>query len=273
MAVARVNGVQLHYQRSGDGEPLVLVHGSWVDCRVWDAVTPLLSRSFEVVVYDRRGHSLSSCLPGQGSIRDDVADLAGLIDFLAVGPAHVAGASLGGSISLRLVAAHPELLQTVTVHEPPLFDLLSTEDVPELAALRARLATVAALLESGDLEGAARLYFDQVAETPGGWDGLDQARRRALISNAPTYLDQCRDPDAMGIEIDGLTGFGGPALVTHGDRRPPLFRQIVELVVAAMPGAKRAAIPGAAHDPQVTHPASYAEMIESFARREVAERV
>ena len=273
MAVARVNGVQLHYQRSGEGEPLVLVHGSWVDSRVWDAVAPQLARTFEVVVYDRRGHSLSSCPPGQGSVRDDVADLAGLIDFLALGPAHVAGASLGGSLTLRLVAAYPELMRSATVHEPPLFDLLSTEDLPELAALRARLATVAARLESGDLEGASRLYFDQVAETPGGWDGLDRGRRRALLSNALTYLDQCRDPDAMGIEIEDLTAFGGPALITHGDRRPPLFRSIVELVVAAIPGAKSEAIPGAAHDPQVTHPASYARVIESFARREVPERV
>lgn len=272
MSVAESNGVQLHYRRRGAGEPLVLVHGSWVDAGVWDGVLAPLSRSFELVVYDRRGHSRSSCPPGQGSIRDDVDDLASLIELLELAPAHVAGASLGGSIALRLAAARPELLRSVTAHEPPFFDLLCAEepDIPELTELRLRLDTVAERLELGDLEGGARIYFDQVAETPGGWDGLGQRRRDLLLSNAPTYLDQCRDPDALGIEIEDLGAFGGPALLTYGDRRPPMFRRIVEMVVAVMPGARSEAIPGAAHDPQVTHPDPFVRLIGSFITAEVA---
>jgi len=272
MPIAESNGTQLHYRRNGGGEPLILVHGSWVDGGVWADVVPLLARSFDVVTYDRRGHSRSSCQPGQGSVRDDVEDLASLIEQLDLSPAHVAGASLGGSIALRLAAVRPALLRSVTVHEPPLFDLLRAEepDIPELTELRRRLATVAERLESGDLEGGARLYFDEVAETPGGWDGLDQRRRDLLLSNAPTYLDQCRDPDALGIETEDLAAFEGPALFTHGNRRPPLFRRIVEMVAAVMPGARREAIPGAAHDPQVTHPGPYVQLIESFAKPTMA---
>jgi pimeloyl-ACP methyl ester carboxylesterase len=274
MPIAEFNGVQLHYRRSGVGEPLVLVHGSWVDAGVWSGVLPLLTRSFDVVAYDRRGHSRSSCPPGQGSVRDDVDDLASLIESLELNPAHVAGASMGGSIALRLAATRPELLRSVTVHEPPLFDLLHPEepDVPELSELRLRLATVAEGLAAGDIEGGARLYFDQVAETPGGWEGIDQRRRRLLLSNAPTYLDQCRDPDALGIDIEDLAAFGGPALLTYGNRRPPLFRRIVEMVVATMPGARSEAIPGATHDPQVTHPGLYAQLIEEFVKAMVARR-
>lgn len=268
MPIAESNGVQLHYRRSGAGEPLVLIHGSWVDGGVWDAVLPLLSRSFDVVAYDRRGHSRSSCPPGQGTVRDDVDDVASLIQVLELGPTHVAGASFGGSIALRLAATRPEQVRTVTVHEPPLFDLLGGDglDMPELMELRLVLATVAERLESGDLEGGARLYFDQVAETPGGWDGLDEMSRDLLLSNAPTYLDQYRDSDALGIETEGLAAFEGPALLTYGNRRPPLFKRIVEMVVAAMPGARSEAIPGTAHDPQVTHPGRYAQLVEGFAR-------
>ena len=272
MPIAESNGVELRYRRLGIGEPLVLVHGSWVDGAAWDRVLPLLSGSFEVVTYDRRGHGLSSCPAGQGSVRDDVGDLAALIECLELEPAHVAGASFGGSIALRLTATRPELLRSVTVHEPPFFDLLDAEgpDGPELTELRRRLATVAERLSSGDLEGGARLYFDQVAETPGGWEGLDQRRRDLLLANAPTYLDQCRDPDSFGIEMEGLAAFAGPALLTFGNRRPPLFRRIVEMVAAVMPGARSEEIPGAAHDPQLTHPGLYAQLIERFAGVEVA---
>lgn len=266
MTIAEVNGVQLHYERSGAGEPLVLVHGSWVDCRVWDDVVPLLRRSFEVVVYDRRGHSLSPCPPGQGSVDDDVDDLAGLIDLLGAGPAHVAGASFGGSIALRLAAGRPDALLSAAAHEPPLFDLLDRQaldpsELTELTELRAQLASVAARLEAGDLEGGARLYFDRVAESPGGWPRLDPARRRALLDNAFTYLDQYRDPDALRIELGDLAAFEGPALVTRGDRRPPFFRRIAEMVAAAMPGARSEVIPGTAHDPQVTDPGAYSRAI------------
>jgi pimeloyl-ACP methyl ester carboxylesterase len=269
MPIAESNGVELHYQRVGAGEPLVLVHGSWVDGGVWEDVIPLLSRSFDVVAYDRRGHGRSSHLASPGSVGYDVEDLAALIESLELGPAHVAGTSFGGSIALRLTATRPELLRSVTVHEPPFFDLLNPEE-PEIAELRLRLATVAGRLESGDLEGGARLYFDQVAETPGGWDGLDPGRRQLLLANAPTYLEHCRDPDAFGIETEDLAAVSSPALVTHGDRRPPFFRRIVEMVSAVMPVARSEAIPGAAHDPQVTHPGPYADLIQSFAGVAVA---
>jgi len=271
MPIADVNRVQLHYRCSGAGEALILVHGSWVDGDVWSSVVPRLSPSLEVVTYDRRGHTRSSCPPGQGSIHDDVGDLAALIEALAVGPAHVAGASLGGSICLRLAAARPELLQSVAAHEPPLFDLLDGEDT-ELSALRRRLGAVAERLEAGDAEGGARIYFDQIAETPGGWEGLDRARRDALLGNAPTYLDQCRDPEAIGIDADRLAAYGGPVLLTYGDRRPPLFRRIVEMVAAELPAARTELIPGAAHDPQVTHAEAYVERIEGFLRTPIGPR-
>jgi len=270
MTIADVNGVQLHYERSGAGVPLVLVHGSWVDCRNWDGVIPLLRDSFDVVVYDRRGHNLSSCPPGQGSVRDDVDDLAALLDLLDAGPVHVAGASFGGSIALRLAIERPDALLGIAVHEPPLFDLLEPQDLEPseltgLTELRAHLASVAARLEAGDLEGGARLYFDRVARSPGGWAGLDPERRRAFVENAPTYLDQFRDPEALRIDLGELAVFHGPALVTHGDRRPPFFRRMAEMVSTALPGASSEVIPGTAHDPQVTHPVPYTWAIKAFA--------
>jgi|SRR5215204_375287 len=263
MPFSPINETWLHYERSGAGEPLVLIHGSWVDGRVWDAVRPALSRSFDVVSFDRRGHSRSVPAPA-GTIHEDVDDVARLIEALDLRPAHVAGASWGGSIALRLAAARPELLRSLAVHEPPLFDLLDDRDWPELAELRSVLASVAELLGSGDHERGARLYFDQVAATPGGWAGLEPAERAILLANAPTYLEQGRDSDALRIDLESLSAFTGPSLVTFGDRRPPMFRRIAEVVVEALPEARTQLIPGSAHDPQVTHPDSYVKVLEQF---------
>ena len=86
---------------------MVMVHGSWEDHHNWNAVVPLLSQSFEVVTFDRRGHSQSQTGSGKGSFAEDADDLAGLIEQLGLAPAHVVGNSGGAAIALRLAAMRP----------------------------------------------------------------------------------------------------------------------------------------------------------------------
>ena len=54
-----VNGAELHYEMSGEGIPLVLVHGGWIDATSWDLVVPAFADHYQVLTYDRRGHSRS----------------------------------------------------------------------------------------------------------------------------------------------------------------------------------------------------------------------
>jgi pimeloyl-ACP methyl ester carboxylesterase len=134
MAMANVNGVRLFYEVNGTGAvPLVLVHGSWDSHHDWDPIVPRLADLFRVVTYDRRGHSASERPPGPGSVREDVDDLAGLIEHLGLAPTWVIGNSFGASITLRLAGTHPELLRGLIGHEPPLFSLLA--DDPALAPM------------------------------------------------------------------------------------------------------------------------------------------
>ena len=267
MPFSQFDETRLHYELSGAGEALFLVHGSWVDGGVWDAVVPLLSSRFELVSYDRRGHSRSSSPPGQGSIRDDVEDLAALIEALGMAPAHVAGASLGGSIALRLAASHPELLRSIAVHEPPLFDLIDTEPTgpprwPSSGPASPRLppGSRRAITRAPHASTTSSSTDPAVAGRP--WTRPPVGFGSSMPS---TYLDQCLDPDALGIELDSLGAFDRPALVTYGDLRPPLFKWITEMVVDALPVAQAVEIPGTAHDPQVTHPDAYARVLTEFA--------
>ena len=134
MRTAEINQVRLAYQTSGEGNPgnpVVLVHGSWADHDVWGQLVPLLAQRHEVITYDRRGHSASERPPGPRRIReDDVEDLAGLIAHVADGPVDLVGNSLGASIALRLTALHPELVHSLSAHEPPLVSLLDEASRP-----------------------------------------------------------------------------------------------------------------------------------------------
>ena len=118
MPIGVINGIRIYAESHGEGAPVVLVHGSWGDHHNWDRVVPGFARTFRTLIYDRRGHSQSEGLPGQGSIEEDVADLALLITARQLAPAHIVGNSFGASIVLKLAAARPELFASLAVHEP-----------------------------------------------------------------------------------------------------------------------------------------------------------
>jgi pimeloyl-ACP methyl ester carboxylesterase len=268
MSAARVNGVELYYELSGSGEPLVLVHGSWGDHHNWDAVASALAESFRLLAYDRRGHSASERPVGQGSVFDDADDLAGLIDELGFGPAHVAGNSFGAAIALRAAARRPEVFRSLIVHEPPLFPLLAgTEFEPALAEVQRRIGAVVGLLEGGDNEGAARLFAETIAFGPGAWDAqLTPDMRDVFVTNAPTWLDEVRDPDALHMDLDALASFDRPALLTSGTESAPFFGPVVDMVAERLSRCERVTIEGADHVPHVSVPARYVELVSTFAQ-------
>jgi pimeloyl-ACP methyl ester carboxylesterase len=270
MSVTRINGVELYYELSGSGEPLVLVHGSWGDHHNWDPVVSPLAESFRVLAYDRRGHSASERPAGQGSVFEDADDLSGLIDELGLAPAHVAGNSFGAAIVLRAATRRPEVFRSLIVHEPPLFSLLAgNEFEPALAEVQRRMDAVVRLLEGGDDKGAARLFVETIAFAPGAWEEqLTPEMREVFIFNAPTFLDEARDPDALQMDLDALAGFDRPALLTSGTESPPFFGPVVDMVAESLPRSERVTIDGADHVPHISVPGRYVELVGSFAQTE-----
>jgi len=265
MPTARVNGTNLYYELGGEGSiPLVLVHGSWDSHEDWNAIVPNLSKQFRVLAYDRRGHSQSERPNGQGSVREDVADLAALIAHLELAPAWVIGNSFGGSITLRLAAERPDLLRGIIVHEPPLFGLLADdpEFAPMLRELKHLIDSVAQRISRGDHEGAAEQFVETIALGEGMWAQLPAEAQRKQIENAPTFLDETRDPEQLAFDPGWMRGFAHPALLTTGEMSPPIFAPVLDKLSTVLPAA--VVLPDAGHIPHVTHPDVYAEVITAF---------
>ncbi|MEV7596306.1 alpha/beta hydrolase [Kitasatospora sp. NPDC089797] len=263
MAEIRVNGVSLHYEADGEGPGVVLVHGSWSDADSWSRVVPGLAGSTRVVAYDRRGHSRSEDPLTQGSVHEDAADLAGLIEGLGLAPAFVCGNSYGSLIALRLASVRPDLLRGLAVHEPPGTSLLLTD--PELrpigTALAGRVAAVRELLEQAESAAAAELFVETVAFAPGAWAQLPAPVRHTFIRNAPTYLDELRDPDALDLDLNALSRFAEPALLTQSDDSPPMYGQVLDLIDLALPAAERYVYAGAGHAPHVSQPEEWVRVV------------
>lgn len=112
MPVAEINGIRLNYEDVGSGEPVVLVMGTGARGRVWhlNQVPDLLAAGYRVITFDNRGIVPSDeCAEGFG-VDDLVADVAGLIEHLALQSCRVVGVSLGAWVVQELMLARPELV-------------------------------------------------------------------------------------------------------------------------------------------------------------------
>jgi pimeloyl-ACP methyl ester carboxylesterase len=264
------NGTELWYSSSGtSSDPVVMVHGSWGDHHNWDAVAPALSEHFRVVTYDRRGHSRSPRPSTQGSQLEDAMDLAALMEGLDLAPAHVVGNSFGAATTLRLATVRPELFRSLVAHEPPLFGLLADDPAMQepLDAVGGRIGKVVELLRAGDDESAARLFVETVAFGPGGWDMLPPEAKATFVANAPTFLDEQRDPGGMTLDLDALARFSRPTLLSRGGKSPPFFPAVVARIARALPHAEQHLFTSAGHVPHTTHAREYVAVVSEFLRR------
>lgn len=268
MEMITVNGVRLAYEIHGTGDiPLVMVHGSWIARRQWDPLIPHLGDSFRVVTYDRRGHSESERANGEGGVREHVADLATLIEYLGLAPAWVAGNSFGGSIALRLAGERPELLQGITVHEPPLFLLVANDSVagPLVKKDMQTDAAVSERIASGDHAGAAEQFSEALG--PGTWTRFPTDIRQTMIENAPAFLEDWKDPEFYALNLERINHFPHPALLTQGNQSPPQYALVITRLADVLPTAEISSFAEAGHIPHMESPKDYAEEITTFVRR------
>ena len=93
----------------------MFAHGAASDARLWRPQLASLADEFTVVAWDEPGAGRSSDVPAQFGLADYAACFAALIEALALGPAHVAGISWGGTVVQELYRHRPELVATLVL--------------------------------------------------------------------------------------------------------------------------------------------------------------
>ena len=114
MPFAEVNGIRMHYERAGQGEPLILVTGLAGSTAFWNKTVPLLTDSFDVITVDNRGAGITE-YSGGFSIEDMADDIVALMDCLGLRKTHLLGWSMGSHISLNLAARYSERIISLTL--------------------------------------------------------------------------------------------------------------------------------------------------------------
>ena len=111
-----VNGVDLWYRITGDGEPVMQIHGAGFGHSNFAPCTPELSQRFRVVDYDMRGYGQSDRPVQDYDMEVWADDVAGLLDALGIDRAHVHGPSMGGMIAIVFAGKYPEKTISVVVN-------------------------------------------------------------------------------------------------------------------------------------------------------------
>jgi pimeloyl-ACP methyl ester carboxylesterase len=246
MQRARVNGVELEYEVTGSGEPVLLISPVLADGFLPLVPEPALDR-YQLIRYHKRGWVGSTHTPPPVSVADHAADAAGLLDHLGVARAHVAGHSTGGVVATQLALDDPRIVATLVLLEPFVLSVPSGEAVLHQAG------PAFAAYGSGRHEEAWALFLS-------GATGLDWATCQTLLEDRiPGVVAQAvKDADTcFGVELPAMAEWAlgreqasairCPVLSVLGTDTLPLFGEVADLLRSSVPDLEERAIDGVGH--------------------------
>ncbi|WP_024819077.1 alpha/beta fold hydrolase [Arthrobacter sp. 31Y] len=239
---------------AGQPLPAVLIHGWASGSAYWEPLAKkLLDAGREVWILDLPGYHPGEELPRdfEWTLDSAAASVAAALRARADGPVHLVGHSMGGSVSLTLAAARPDLVASLT--------LVGMAPVPQNQGFKKVLSSQ---LDQG--------FFDSgtIAKLMNAWYGelpaADMARLSAGFNTPFPVLSASAVAAMSGVEPSVPGRVRAPLLVIAGtgDRVRPIEQ--MRAFVAASPDRRLAAIPGAGHNVHWEQPEHCAEALTEF---------
>jgi pimeloyl-ACP methyl ester carboxylesterase len=175
----KVPGASLYYEIRGSGPVLLCITGGPTDAGMFSDLAGRLADAFTVVSYDQRGHSRSTLdgAPEDIPVALHAAVAVAILSAMGSEPASAYGNSGGATIGLELVTRHPDLVDTLVAHEPPLMELLPDaalwrsgfEDITkayEAEGVFAAMGKFGAMVEEGGPKYSEEMQQSQEPPTP-----------------------------------------------------------------------------------------------------------
>lgn len=264
MSTVNLDGVALDYIEQGSGAPVVFIHGSVSDRRIWDQQIDAFSERYRVVAYTRRYyHRSEDAAPKRPpSVTTSADDLIAVIERLRLVPAHLAGSSYGAFTALLAAAKRPELVRTLVLGEPPVGCLLAKPVWDQFFSVAVEPAK--ANIGAGDLENGLRTFIGGVLGA-GAFDALPPPVRAIMLDNASTLALEA-EPLEVFAEAEAAR-VTMPVLLVTGADSPPMFGQITDRLQRLLPHAERIEIPAASHAMHGDNAPAYNAMVLEFLSR------
>lgn len=259
MPVVQNQGLQIFFEDSGAGPPVVLGHSFLCSGKMWREQVPKLGTKFQVINPDLRGHGRSSHVTRPFSLYDALSDVIAVLDQLRIERAIWCGLSIGGMVALRAALTHPERVAGLV--------LLDSDAGPETALRKLKYRAMGA----GARVMGFRPFLPSIARLMFGTTTLrnnptlvDEWKREFADLHVPSVL-RCLEAlmhrDSLLGRLDQITV---PALVLVGEEDlslpPPLSRRIHE----QLPHSTFRLIPAAGHLSSLERPAPVTDAILGF---------
>jgi pimeloyl-ACP methyl ester carboxylesterase len=234
---------EVEYEIGGEGEPVLLIHGSLIA----DSFLPLMENSladYRLIRYRRRGFAGSSPHDGSFSIERQAADASALLRQLGVPRAHIAGHSYGAIIALQLAIDASDLVHSLLLLELPLLSAPSGQKLIEA------MAPAIERYQSGDRAGAVDAFLRIV----GGPEWRNDVAR--AVPHGPEQAEadvrtffEVEMPALAGWKFDAHVAkqVSQPVLCVRGGRSLPLYEESVQLLRSWLPQTETHVVPDVNH--------------------------
>jgi 3-oxoadipate enol-lactonase len=242
--VARSEGVELYWESTGAGAPVLLVMGLGMAATGWWRTVPVLAERFRVIAFDNRGVGRSARPAGPYSVAQMADDAIAVLDAAGESAAHVYGISLGGMIAQELALRHPGRVRAL---------VLAATTPGGSAAVAPNEATLAFFHRRGEMPAEEGVwasvpynYAPATRREHGARIAQDIEQRLRYPIEPQPYAAQL----AAALGHDALSRLGAitaPTLVVHGEHDRMVHPDNAALLAGAIPGARLLMWPGAGH--------------------------
>ena len=229
-------GLSLAYAEQGEGDPLVLVHGTALGRELWREVLSALGGGMRAIALDRRAYGASDAPePYRGTtVGEQTEDVAAVIQALGAAPAVVCGHDLGALVALDLVRRHSPLARAAVLVEPPILSL-SPGGPTAVSELREAIEQGAREAENSSA-GAVDAYL-RAMTGPQFSDLLGEERLLAAHGSARAFLADLGAPPTFAFSRGELREIAAPVTVLAGERSTPIRRDVAQELAGLLPGA------------------------------------
>lgn len=266
---------RLYYEEHGQGELLVLVHGSLGDYRDWGNQFNFFSNSgFKVVAYSRRNHYPNSWrdYPRNYSLLTERDDLFALLKEFGE-PANLIGHSYGGYVAALVSRDCPDYVRKLVIVEPPIFTMLGEDKGGEnlelgFKFLKETIEPARQYLRTNDFESAARVFLAGITGINGVCDRLKPPFRQIMLDNAKTALPEIEiTPERDPFDRIDARHINSQTLLVKGEGSPKVLQSITVELSKCIPNCKLVTIPKSSHGVIWDNPKLFNETVVQFLKR------
>jgi pimeloyl-ACP methyl ester carboxylesterase len=247
-----VNGMRMYYETSGEGAPLIVLHGAYMNIPTMGEIIPLLARTHKVYALEFQGHGRTTDIDRPITYPNLADDVAAFMDAVGVKKADVFGYSMGAIAGLQLAIRHPEKVDKLVVASGA-YDLEGWQ--PEFKAFIPQM-TVEMVLAMPFAED-----FRKLAANPDGFPDL--AKKLIALEHEPMAWEA--EVKALKTPVLIIAGDADVATLEHS---VAMFRLLGGGVMGDMgkplPASRLAILPATSHTAVITQPELLHALIEPF---------